>query len=253
MKKFIEEFRSEKGAASVLEATIVFPLVFLVVVFLVFLGFTYAQQGLLQYNASRLASYIAKTIQYPGYDKIEEPFFDRTEIRVLTLEEFDAAMKQNDPYRYLKGLFVQDYCLKKEEYERLSKNAVEKMAPDYLSKHGILKPGNVSPAEPSEELFPEKKSDKNKSGGTICVISADTSKVRVYLAQTFTFANFFRMIGVGGKVTNISGQSTAFINDSTEFVRNVDMVFDATNFLAKKLDIDVSKITETIKKLKGEK
>lgn len=45
MKKIIEDFRSEKGAASVLEATIVFPLVFLVVIFLIFLGLTYAQQS----------------------------------------------------------------------------------------------------------------------------------------------------------------------------------------------------------------
>lgn len=250
--RFLDRFRSEDGAASVLEATIVFPLVFLVVVFLIFLGFTYAQQGLLQYNASRLASYIAKTIQYPGYDKIEDPFYNCSEVGVVTLSEFDEAMKQNDPYRYLKGLFNQTYCLKKENYRKVSDEAVKEMVPDYLSEHGILKPGKAAPSDPPSDLFAEGKCVREKKDGTICVISADTSKVRVYLAQTFTFANFFRMIGVGGKTANISGLSTAFINDSTEFVRNVDMVFDALNFLAEKLNIDVSKITETIQKLKGE-
>lgn len=245
MRKIFKEFRSEKGAASVLEATIVFPLVFLIVVFLIFLGFTYAQQGLLQYNASRLALYIAKTIQYPGYEYIEKPFYSAdAKVGTVLLEEFDTAMKQNDPYRYFLGLF-------RGSDSTIAKNSSGIMATDYLSNHGMLKPGNITPSKPSSKMFDSEKTYTGNGTGTICIISANTSKVSVYLAQTYTFATFFRMIGMGGRTTNISGQSTTFINDSAEFIRNVDMVFDAANFLAQKLGIDVSKISEIIQKIKG--
>ena len=49
----------------------------------------------------------------------------------------------------------------------------------------------------------------------------------------------------------ISGESTSFINDSVEFLRNTDMIFDAANFLAQKMGIDVDKIKEVIQKITG--
>lgn len=259
MKKFIDEFHSEKGAASVLEATIVFPLVFLIVIFLIFLGLTYAQQSFLQYHASRLSSYLAKTVLYPGYQSIETPFYivyDGSGAGPKTLQIGDAqmetAMEMYDPYRYLAGLFKNSYTIKDASNRNMVEEAAETMVSSYLTEHGFTKNGGGDVVDPSMvELF--KFGSTKTSDGIKCVIAADTSKVSVYLAENYRFSTFFRMIGIGGRLMTINGQCTSFITDSVEFIRNVDMVFDAADFLAKKLGIDIDKINNVIKKITGNK
>lgn len=252
MKKLIKELRSEKGAASVLEATIVLPVVFLCVILLVFLGFTYAQRAYLQYHASRLSSYISKTILFPGYQSIQKPFYmSGGSSGNVTLSDVNSAMQSKDPYRYLLGLFKTEYVSIDTEGRNIPKTAADKMVNEYLTSHGFLKADGGPLKKPDNKNFENAIPQTNN--GFICAISADTSKVSVYIAQNYMFASFFRMVGMANKHTVISGQSTAFINDSVEFVRNTDMVFDAANLLAQKLGIDVNKIQEVIKKITGNK
>lgn len=250
MKKIICEFRSEKGAASVLEATIIFPIVFIAVIFLIFLGFTYAQRAYLQYHASQLSEYISKAILYPGYQYLEKPFYsNNANSGEVTLEDVNNAMKHNDPYRYFQGLFISQYKISDVENRDIVETAADKMVGEYLTKHGFLKPSNGSLSKPEKDSF--KNANEKTANGFICAISADTSRVSVYIAQNYIFASFFRLIGMGEKYMVISGESTSFINDSVEFVRNTDMIFDAANFLAQKMGIDVDKIKEVIQKITG--
>lgn len=250
MKKLLKEFRSEKGAASVLEATIVFPLVFLVVVFLVFLGFIYAQKGFLQNHAAELSDYLAKNVLYPGYNEIEQPFYYAGKSDALSLERVNKAMSCNEPYRYLGGLFKEEYQIKGGEYKGdIAKTAAEAMTGSYLVSHGFIKSGGGTISLPAGSKFEGQ--TQSTQNGFICAVHVSTSQVSVYLAQNYTFASFFRMIGIGGKTMTISGQSTTFINDSVEFVRNVDMVFDVASFVADKLGIDIEKIKEVIGKVTG--
>lgn len=250
MKNYIRELRSEKGAASVLEATIVLPVVFLCVLLLVFLGFTYAQKAFLQYHAARLSAYISKTIVYPGYQNIQKPFYSGSGSSAnVTLQDVNAAMRSKDPYRYLKGLFKTEYVSMDADGRKITETAADKMVSEYLMSHGFLKADGGSLKKPDTDKF--KNAKEKSANGFICAISADTSKVSVYIAQNYMFASFFRMIGMGDKYTTISGQSTAFVNDSVEFVRNTDMVFEAANLLAQKLGIDVEKIKDVIGKITG--
>lgn len=249
MKNLLRELRSEKGAASVLEATIVLPVVFLCVVLFVFLGFTYAQRAFLQYHSSQLSGYISKTILYPGYQFIQEPFYKSSGSDTVTVEKVSAAMRAKDPYRYLLGLFKDEYTPENANGRGIPEESAESMVEKYLVNHGFMKASGGSLKDPSGQNFSSAKI--KRANGFICAVAADTSKVSVYLAQNFKFASFFRMIGMGDKFTVISGQSTSFINDSVEFVRNTDMIFDVANFIAEKLGIDIDKITETISKITG--
>lgn len=252
MKKIIKELRSEKGAASVLEATIVLPIVFISVILLIFLGFTYAQRAFLQYHASQLSGYISKAILYPGYQYIEQPFYSNSgKNSAVTLNDVNEAMKHDDPYRYLTGLFNPQSKIKDVEGRNIVETSADKMVSDYLTKHGFLKASGGDLKKPGTKNFA--KATVRNANGFMCAIYADTSKVSVYIAQNYMFASFFRMIGMGDKYTTISGQSTSFISDSVEFIRNTDMVFDVANMLAQKMDIDVDKIKEVIGKLTGNK
>lgn len=254
MRKLFKEFRSEKGAASVLEATIVFPIVFLTVIFLIYMGFIHVQKAYVQYHADHLSLYISKMIQYPGYQYIDKPYYTSgaNNTGVVTFNDISNAMKCSDPYRYFMGLFNKNYKIADHNSNRnVVKEAAEGMVNNYLASHGFLKPSNSGKlSEPTTGNFAGHK-ELGKSDGYICAIAADTSKVSVYLAQDFVFAKFFSMIGIGGRTMAISGVGTTFITDSVEFMRNTDMIFDAANFLADKLGIDIAKIKDVISKITG--
>ncbi len=244
------DIRSEDGAAYVLEAIIIFPLVFLVVIFLVFVGFTYVQQGFLNYHSSEMAAYLAKNICYPGYDYIDEPIYDSGKGKEVTLDNMNKAANAGAPYRYLFGLFGSEYKSAEDNNGDIMPQYAKHMAETYLQNHGFLKSSGGSVDLPSGVKF-----DKNRtfsSNGYICAVSANTSRVVVYMAQNFVFADFFRMIGIGGKKMVISSQSTSYVTDSLEIVKLTDMAFDVTNFVLGKLGIDTSKldkIGEMIKKV----
>lgn len=254
MKNLFKEFRSEKGAASVLEATIVFPLVFLIVIFLIFMGFIYVQKSYVQYHADHLSLYISKMIQYPGYQYIDKPYYNKdsnNNTGVVTFDDIKNAMKCSDPYRYFMGLFNGDYRIADHNSSRdVVDEAATGMVNNYLASHGFLKPSNSGKlSAPTSGNF--KNATVRESDGYVCAIAADTSKVSVYLAQDFVFAKFFSMIGIGGRTMAISGVGTTFITDSVEFMRNTDMIFDAANFLANQLGIDIDKIKDVISKITG--
>lgn len=239
---------SENGAATVLEATIIYPIVCLVTVLLVFVGFTYAQQGFLTYHSQTLSSYLAKTVCYPGYQFIDDPYHEDED--GVTVDDINKAMKAQAPYRYLFGVFSGQYNAPDDNNEDLIANYVKFMAEDYLTEHGFLKSsgGNVELPDDISEFTPERIVNKN---GYACAIDANTSRVIVYMGQNYMFANFFRMIGFGGRQMVISSKSCAFVSDALEIVRITDMAFDVTDHIAGKLGINteqISKIGDTIKK-----
>lgn len=242
MKK-MSKFRSEDGAASVLEATIVFPLVFLVVIFLVLVGFTYAQRGVLTYQSSALSHYLAKVICYPGYNYLDTPFYEND--NTVTIDDVSSAMKAQAPYRYLFGLFGTEYSSAEDQNgNNLIKTCTEKMVTDYMQTHSFLKTSGGTVSMPKGVEF----GYSCNQNGYACGVSANTSRVVVYLGQNYVFGNFLRMIGIGGRQIVIDAQSTAFISDSLEIVRMTDMAFDLVNFVMDKLGVDKSKI-ENIKEM----
>lgn len=214
MKKLLT---SESGAASLIEAIIIFPIVFLCVVFLIFSGFTFVQRAVLQSTADRISQYISKCIAYPGYGEIIDPFYGvppgQTLDKGRTLDDrIAAAMKESDPYRYVAGFFGLNSDTK--DVPAAAEAAL--LDGKYLESISFLQPDGATPLIAG--MDPE--------SGYICVISADTSNVTVYLGQYYIFADFFRMIGMNGKKQILSGKSTSNVADVPEMIRLVDFSFD---------------------------
>lgn len=246
MKKI--DFRSEDGAALVFEAMIVYPIVLLSVIFLVFMGFINVQKGFMQHCADELSTYIAKVIRYPGYDKLQDSFMDEDNADI-TLGNVNAAMEQIDPYRYLFNL-GKDFSDSGSASKDVIPDNAKKIVTEYLISHGFLKAADATAPVSLSAEFKNSYTDAENAGRR-CMISANSSRVVVYLGQNFIFADFFRMIGIGGKQMAITGQSTAYICDSVEVIRVTDCAFDAANFLMEKLGIDISNVKEAIKKFTG--
>lgn len=239
MKKNV--FLSENGSANLIEATIIFPIVFMCLMFLILSGFTFVQKATLQSVSDRLSSYIAKCISYPGYSEIIDPFYEEAK-NTATTERIRKAMSHSDPYRYVAGIIGLNSDVKE-----ISQNAKKKMLDDYLVSVSFLKPTSNKVDYPDElsSLNPEVKN------GYVCAIQANTSAITVYLGQNFIFGGMFSMIGLNGAKQMIYGKSTANVLDVPEMVRLVDFAFDAAENIAGKLGLDVGKIKEFIKKMTG--
>lgn len=212
MKKLLY---SEKGAASLIEAIIIFPIVFLCIIFLLISGYTFIQRSILQSTADRISEYISKCIAYPGYGDIVDPFYDKEVIaqnKNKTLDERIAtAMEESDPYRYVAGIFGLN-SETKDIPEAAEKALLED---DYLRSISFL--------VPNDDIIYSGVTSKN---GYICIISANTSEITVTLAQHYVFANYFKMIGIGGTGQLLIGKSTSNVADVPEMVRLVDFSYD---------------------------
>lgn len=241
MKKRID-LKNESGAALVLEATIIYPIVLISVLFLIIWGLTFIQRGYLQYSASQLSTYIAKTIVYPGYQYIDLPFYSDKE--VSQLDGVNAAMDVHHPYRYFFGL--------DSDIKEIMDESTKKMVEVKLPHSGFMKAKGGSsviiPDDVSEFDYVFQSSDKN---GYVCAITAKKGFARVYLGQNYVFSDFFRMIGLGGRKMTIYGDSLVYMSDSVEILRTTDWAYETANMLLEKAGIDFSldKIKQTLDKI----
>ena len=236
MRKRID-FKSEDGAALVLEAVIVYPIALVAVMFLIMWGLTYLQQGYLQYQASSLSNYIARCTVYPGYEKIDAPFYEARQTTIL--QSINSAMEVHNPYRYFGGL--------DEDITKIVEESKTKMVDEFIPSKGFLKAAEDHDIPVPDDLKGMEVQSTGKRGYT-CAIVAGTGFSRVYIAQNYIFADFFRMIGLGGKKMVIYGDSMQYIGDSVEVVRVTDFAFDAIEWV---IGLFGSDADATLKKIRS--
>ncbi len=239
MRKKID-FKSEDGAALVLEAVIVYPIALVAVMFLILWGVTYLQRGYLQYCSSQLSGYIAKTIVYPGYEKIDAPFYTTNSSTIL--QSVNNAMDVHNPYRYLLGL--------DDEIENIIKKSKTEMTDNYIPDKGFLRAAEGLGVKIPDDLKGFDYQSPKKNGYT-CAISAKSGFARVYIAQNYVFADFLRMIGLGGRKMTIYGDSLQYMSDSVELVRVTDWALDTVETILDKTGLGgyVDKIKSAIDKI----
>lgn len=242
MKKLI---KSESGAATIIEAIIIVPMVFVCVMFLIFSGLTFVQKAVLQSTADRLSQYISRCVAYPGYGEIIDPFYAPPKNTPLQTR-IDTAMGYSDPYRYVAGLFGLNSQTKVS-----AADAEKAMLKDgYLKAVTFLEPSTTNVEYPAEldKLSPATKD------GYVCAISASTSNITVYLGQNFMFAKYFEMIGIADKKMMIYGKSTSNVTDVPETVRLVDFAFDTVEDIVGAFeggDELINKVKNAIKSISG--
>ena len=72
MRAILKKMKSENGAASIIEMTLIFPLVIMILIFLIYLG-AYIYDNVTIYNNSQMiAVAVSREVQVPGYEKFYE-------------------------------------------------------------------------------------------------------------------------------------------------------------------------------------
>ena len=203
-----EKWNSESGSAQIIEMTLIFPIVLFVLGFLIYVGSYVLQSTAMYTEAQKIAVIAAREGQMPGY----ENFFAGTGITTKT--DFDwsdgympgkdiinEVMKVHDPYRYWGKGF-----LKSE-----NKTTMEKALRQLIAENSFLAGTNED--------------------GTISA-SADplAPAIKVNVVKHLSAPGFLRQLGLTSSL-DISVTAVAVVNDTSEFIRNTDMVYDLGTYL----------------------
>lgn len=222
MRKFI---RDETGAALIVEATIIYPVVFLCVFFLIFVGLFFMQNAMLESSAQKMAVLAAKEVAYPGF------------LKLTSSEDLTYA---NGAIEAAKGLVPENVAgvktvgeVKAHPYRYWSSDPLSSDAKNTI-KQLIVNNDDIKFLIGSSDIEAQ--------------ISCSNYVIAQYVTVTITqkvidigILGFF-----GIDAPTLKATAVAPVNDADEFVRNMDFAKDAVNWLASKLGVDVSKIRSTI-------
>lgn len=203
--------KNEKGAATLLEYTIVLPIAFAIVFMLIFVGFTMHQKAVMEAATQRSAIYVARTITDPSYEKIvsTDGTKDANDILSATITNESIV---NAPYRYL---FTGSGSISDSELS----------VADLIAKNQIF----IDTA-PNVTV--------NKEAGIF-------TKVVVTATQEYEVPKLINGLDLPSILT-IETQSVVYVNQPAEFIRNADyitdIVVDVTGPIVDKITSVVSKI-----------
>ena len=203
--------KNEKGAATLLEYTIVLPIAFAIVFMLIFVGFTMHQKAVMEAATQRSAIYVARTITDPSYEKIvsTDGTKDANDILSATITNESIV---NAPYRYL---FTGSGSISDSELS----------VADLIAKNQIF----IDTA-PNVTV--------NKEAGIF-------TKVVVTATQEYEIPKLINGLELPSILT-IETQSVVYVNQPAEFIRNADyitdIVVDVTGPIVDKITSVVSKI-----------
>ena len=205
--------KDEKGAATLIEYTIVLPIVLAIVMLLLFVGFTMHQKAVMEAATERAAIYISRTITDPSYQNIvsTDGSSDSNDISSATITQESIV---NAPYRYL------------------------------FAGSGQITDSELSVADliKKNQIFIDTDPDVSvrKDAGIF-------TKVTVTATQEFAIPNILPGLDLPPFMT-IETESVVYVNEPAEFIRNADFVIDAVTDIAEKTGI-VDKINTVISKV----
>ncbi len=226
MKAILRKLKTDDtGASSVIEMTLIFPLVLFVMGFLIYMG-SYVMQSVTIYNdAQRIAVAASRETGIPGYENLyqgagvtSKADFNWPDNSAPSIHVINALMSEHDPYRYWGNDFLDS-----SEISTLETN-LERLVAD----NSFLASSNVD-----------------------CTITTSNNvlsqQVQVRVVKYISAPQLFRALGLADNIS-IDVTATAVVGDPAEFIRNTNMVFDLADYMFKEMKIgsDNQSISERI-------
>lgn len=206
--------KDENGAASIIEMTLIFPLVLFVLGFLIYLG-CYIMQGVTIYNdAQRIAIAATREAGIPGYEVLyngagvtTKADFNWPDGAAPDLDTINELMKVHDIYRYWGNNFL----------DSSEKSTLEANLERLVENHSFIASTNVD-----------------------CTITTQNNllnqQVKVRVIKYMAPPGVMKALGVTDELS-IDITATAVVGDPAEFVRNTDMVFELVDYTLNELKI----------------
>lgn len=218
MKAILSKFKKDDtGASSVIEMTLIFPLVLFIMGFLIYLG-SYVMQSVTIYNdAQRIAVAASREAGIPGYENLyqgagvtSKADFNWPDNSAPAINVINALMSEHDPYRYWGDDFL----------DSSEKSTLETNLERLVADNSFLASSNVD-----------------------CTITTSNNilsqQVKVRVIKYISAPQLFQALGLADSIS-IDVTATAVVGDPAEFIRNTDMVFDLTEYMMDNLKIGSS-------------
>lgn len=207
--------KDDTGAATVIEMTLIFPLVLFCVGFLLYVG-SYVMQSVMIYNdAQRIAVAASREAAMPGYETLyngagvtTKADFNWPDNSAPNIDAINSFMSEHNPYRYWGNGFLSNS----------KKQTLESNLERLIASNSFLASSNVDcTITTSNELL--------------------NQQVKVRVVKYISTPQLLQSLGVNQSIS-IDVTATAVVSDTTEFIRNTDMVFDLADFLMSNVKID---------------
>ena len=241
MKKLRKILKNESGAAEIIEAAIVYPVVIVAVFTLVYFGMFILQTITVQTYAQKIALLAAREVGRPGY------------IAMLT-KNGTGSVTQNSA-----ELALQDYSQSVNQLNEQGQRSnisisiptdskeVRARAYRFWSQQPLKATTNYQAPETLRKMM-EDMVDKNSflvgRGSATAKIECTNHFITQYVTVTVTqpvmsngLMEFFNI-----KTPEVEARAMAAATDIDEFVRNTNFVTDTLEMLARKLNIDIDSV-----------
>ena len=200
IKNIKENMKNEKGAL-IVEAAIVFPVMFFVLLFIIFIGNIYFEQAKVDEIVMRYA--------IKGAECVADPFlYDMTSTGSITT---DSSKTKLEPYRYIFGSFTDGSI---SSVESKISDAVKKE----INDNGLVFFTN------SKAKVTGTDNDSIAEFHNYIVYSTFVVQVNYKIKLPITFFGNDDL-----SVVRMSSRAEIPVSDTDEFIRNVDMAIDLCN------------------------
>ena len=241
MRRF---WKDERGAAELIEATLLYPIIFICIGLLLYFGLFILQTISVQNYARKTALLAAREIAYPGY------------INMITDEALTSASAELQLNDYTKSITDESNKIltgekkdKKEFVIHLSIDPKDTQVRAY--RYWLPNPLDDSSAGAYEDALVKMIQNNSILGGKDKAEVKITGKnyfvtqyVEVDVTQPIFEFPLLRAIHM--EAPSIRAHAVASVNDTDEFIRNTDLACDALEMLAKKLHIDIDSMRKKL-------
>lgn len=221
--------KSENAAAEMVEAAIIYPIVFLFLFLMIYIGLFIMQTMTVGAYAEKIAMLAAREVAHPGYVDMfssggEKAFgsgsAEADAIYGVPIIELETNANNIDPrpYRYW-------YAPLSDDDKAVYKNILLKM----VKNNSILCAGNVT-------------------AKVDCKNYIVTQYIEVEVKQELTSFAVLDFFGIDNPSVKASARAT--VSDTDEFVRNINFASDAIEAIAEKCGVDISKLKNKIKDIR---
>lgn len=232
------KIKSENGAVQVIEATFLYPIAFMCIFFLLYVGLYMLQSITINSYAQKVALLAAREVSYPGYLQLTK---DTSVYKTAAVEaDYGGSGIKNDKGAIVKCTFKTDE-VKTDAYRYWSSNPLSKDAKDALED--ILN-GSGSGLVQNYSILSAGKADVKVS----CKNNIIAQTTYVDIEQELMGVGLLSYFGIDAPT--VKAHAAATVSDSDEFIRNTDFVVDVSKSLAEKLGINFDKMKESITKAK---
>lgn len=221
--KVLKNIRKQDGAATIIEASLIFPICFIIIIFLFYYGMFQLELYTLQMRTDRIADLASRSVVQSGYLDIGEldngKIDFNSSITNLDEDKLSKIYKDLHPYRYWGSGAVMLNGAAREKLNTLFEE-------EQYMKNSLVKK--------SMEIKP-------------CKVML-SNKVKINVTFKYQFPKMFKSIGVPSEVSR-TFSSTAYVSDTSEFMRNTEFVAETVKVVDEKYNIS-GKIEDIMNKIK---